>query len=164
MSSNTRNNLYNPVKKMIGKQDKRITNLVDNSKTYNQIDKEVVERIQLTYDQDTGLLVSVEGEDVVMVDLMYDAEGRLESVMDANKVTDRAIQYDLLFDAEDRLEFVVPTVLNEGTPPGFEEEDDDVTDTTPPVTDEEDIELSPPTEGTVGDYDWYTSNTEGERM
>lgn len=164
MNSNTRNNLYNPVKKMIGKQDKRITNLVDNSKTYNQIDKEVVEKIQLTFDPETGRLAGVEGEDVLMVDLMYDAEGRLESVLDANKVTDRAIQYDLLFDANGRLEFVVPTILNEGTPPGFEEEDDDVTDTTPPVTDEEDIDLSPPTAGTVGDYDWYTSNTEGERM
>ncbi len=164
MSSNTRNNLYNPVKKMIGKQDKKITNLVDNSKTYNQIDKEVVERIQLTFNPETGQLAGVEGEDVLMVDLMYDAEGRLESVMDANKVTDRAIQYDLLFDTNGRLEFVVPTILNEGTPPGFEEEDDDVTDTTPPATDEEDIELAPPTEGTVGDYDWYTSNSEGERM
>ena len=164
MSSNTRNNLYNPVKKMIGKQDKRITNLVDNSKTYNQIDKEVVEQIQLTYNPETGRLAGIEGEDVIMVDLMFDANGRLESVLDANKVTDRAIQYDLLFDAKGRLEFVVPTILNEGTPPGFEEEDDDVTDTTPPTTDEEDIDLSPPTEGTVGDYDWYTSNTEGERM
>lgn len=164
MSSNTRNNLYNPVKKMIGKQDKRITNLVDNSKTYNQIDKEVLEKIQLTYNPETGRLAGVEGEDVIMVDLMFDDNGRLESVLDANKVTDRAIQYDLLFDAKGRLEFVVPTILNEGTPPGFEEEDDDVTDTTPPTTDEEDIDLSPPTEGTVGDYDWYTSNTEGERM
>ena len=164
MSSNTRNNLYNPVKKMIGKQDKKITNIIDNSKTYNQIDKEVVEKIQLTYDATTGLLAGVEGENVLMVDLMYDDEGRLESVMDANKVTDRAVQYDLLFDVEDRLEFVVPTILNEGKAPGYEEEDDDVTDTSPPVTDEDDIELDPPTSGSVGDYDWYTSNSEGERM
>jgi hypothetical protein len=157
--------MYNPVKRMLRRTiGTRLTKIEDNSKTYNQINNEVVEKLTLSYDDD-GRLYNVEGENVMVWDLVFDGNGRLESVLETNKVTDRAVNYDFYFDEEKgRLVIVDPTVLSEGTPIGYDEEDDDTSSYEPEVPDEDDIDLEPTTSGSVTDYDWTDKNGEGELM
>lgn len=165
MKAENRNNMYAPVRRMIRKlEDTKITQLIDNSKTYNQIDQGVIETLHLSYN-DQGQLYNVEGEIAEIVDLVFDANGRLESVLETNKVTDRALETTFEFDEiTGQLITVIPNLLNEGSPPGYDEEEDDTTDYEPPVPNEEDVELDPPTDGTTGDYDWTDRDGEGELM
>ncbi len=157
--------MYNPVKRMLRRSiGQRLTKVEDNSKTYIQVNNEVVEKLTLSYN-DEGRLYNIEGEEVMDWDLVYDANGRIESVLESNKVTDRVINYDFLFDEEKgRLAIVDPTILNEGDPLGYDEEDEDTSTYDPPVPDEDDIDLEPTTNGEVGDYDWTDRDGEGELM
>lgn len=157
--------MYNPVKRMLRRTiGTRLTKIEDNSKTYNQFNNEVIEKLTLSYDED-GRLYNVEGENVGVWDLVFDDDGRLESVLETNKVTDRAIETNLVYDPDlGRLVEVIPVILNEGSPVGYDEEDDDTSGYEPEVPDEDDIDLEPTTNGSVEDYDWTDRNGEGELM
>lgn len=160
-----RNNMYNPVKRMLRRTyGTRLTKIEDNSKNYIQVNNEVVEKLTLSYN-DEGRLYNIEGAEVMDWDLIYDENGRIESVFETNKVTDRAIDYKFEFDEEEgRLIIVDPTIVNEGDPLGYDEENDDTSTYDPPVPDEDDIDLEPTTSGEVGDYDWTDRKGEGELM
>lgn len=157
--------MYNPVKRMLRRTyGTRLTKIEDNSKTYVQVNNEVVEKLTLSYNEE-GRLYNIEGEEIMDWDLIYDANGRIESVFETNKVTDRAIDYKFIFDEEKgRLVIVDPTIVNEGDPLGYDEDSDDTSAYEPPVPDEDDIDLEPTTNGEVGDYDWTDRKGEGELM
>ncbi len=165
MKSRNRNNMFDPIKRMLRKGViSRIERIEDNSKIYNQYNTEVIEKQTLSYDENSRLY-NVEGEDVMVYDLVFDDDGRLESVLETNKVTDRAVETSLLFDEERSLLVeVIPVVLNEGEPIGYDEDPEETSEFEPDTSDGEDLDLNPTSNGSLEDYDWSNENGEGERM
>lgn len=165
MKARNRNNMFDPIKRMLRRGViNRIERIEDNSKTYNQYNTEVLEKLTLSYDEN-GRLYNVEGEDVMVYDLVFDEDGRLESVLESNKVTDRVVETSLVFDDDSsRLIEVIPVVLNEGDPLGYDEDPEEVDEFEPDASDGEDLDLEPTSNGSIEDYDWNDKDGEGERM
>lgn len=157
--------MFDPIKRMIKRTvGSRVDRIEDNSKTYNQVNNEVLEKVTLSYDENLRLY-NVEGEDVMVADLSFDDMGRIESVLESNKITDRVVEYTFKYDPETYLLIeVIPVVLNEGDPVDYEEEGEDTSSYVPETPDEDDIDLNPTSSGSIGDYDWREINGEGERM
>lgn len=165
MKARNRNNMFEPIRRMLRRGVmSRIERIEDNSKTYVQVNKEIVEKLTLSYDEDS-LLYNVEGEDVMVTDLSRDDEGRLESVLETNKITGRILLTTLIYDKDSGLLIeVIPVVLAEGEPAGYDEEPEDLSEYQPETPDEDDLDLEPTTNGSVQDYDWRDGDGEGERM
>lgn len=165
MKARKRNNMFDPIKRMLKRGViSRIERIEDNSKSYTQINTEVLEKLTLSYNEESQLY-NVEGEDVMVVDLARDDFGRLESVLETNKVTGRIVLTNLIYDEVTwRLIEVIPVVLNEGEPIGYDEDPEETSEFEPELPDGEDLDLEPTTEGSLEDYDWSNQNGEGERM
>jgi len=165
MKARNRNNMFDPIKRMLKNGVlSRIERIEDNSKNYTQIISEVIEKLTLSYDEN-GLLYNVEGEDVMVMDLARDDFGRLESVLETNKVTGRIVLTQLIYDEVSwRLIEVIPIVLEEGEPLGYDEDPQETDEYEPESPDTEDIDLEPTYDGSITDYDWSDENGEGERM
>lgn len=165
MKARKRNNMFDPIKRMLKRGViSRIERIEDNSKTYNQYNTEVIEKQTLSYDENYRLY-NVEGEDVMVYDLVFTDNGRLESVLETNKITDRVVETSLVFDDQRALLVeIIPVVLNEGEPLGYDEDPEETSEFEPELPDGEDLDLEPTTEGSIEDYDWSNQNGEGERM
>lgn len=165
MKARKRNNMFDPIKRMLKRGViTRIQQIEDNSKSYTQVNTEVLEELTLSYDENYRLY-NVEGEDVNVTDLVFDDMGRLETVLDTNKVTDRVVETRLIFSEETGLLIkVIPVVLNEGNPIGYDEDPEETSEFEPDTSDGEDLDLEPTSNGSLEDYDWSDTNGEGERM